>query len=115
MDPISEFPGARQPTEESTAAADGLGGGERLVPTVDKSAAMPGAMAGATGFSKVDAGVVDAVPESGAEKPVVLEEQAALLETLEGVVGHAVWQLSPSVVPPAAEEDEVEGIEHEKS
>ena len=62
-----------------------------------------------------DASVADVVPKSRAEKPEVLEEQAALPEALEGVVGHAVWQPSPQVVPPAAEEDKVEEIEREES
>ena len=54
--------------------------------------------------------------EYGAEKPVVLEEQAALPKTSEGMVGHAVRPPSPQVAPPAAEEeDEVEEIEREES
>ena len=43
------------------------------------------------------------------------EEQTALLEALEGVVGHAMWPLSPLVVPPAIEEDKVEEIEREEA
>jgi len=62
---------------------------------MDESAAMPVAMVGATGSLEVDAGVADAVLESGVEKPVVLEDQAALPKTLEGMVGHAVWPPSP--------------------
>ena len=46
---------------------------------------------------------------------MVPEEQAALPKTTEGVVGHAVRPPSPQVVPPAAEEDEVEEIECEES
>ena len=45
-----------------------------MAPTVDEPAAVPGAMAGAAGSLEVDAGVVDVTPESGVEKPVVLEE-----------------------------------------
>ena len=81
--------------EESTTAADGLGGGDRLVTTADKSAATLGATAGATGSSEADAGVTDDVPKSRAEKPVVLEEQASLPEASEGVVGHVVRQPRP--------------------
>ena len=66
--------------------------------------------------SGVEAGATDAAPESRAEKPVVPEEQTALPEASEGVVGHAVRPSSPLVVPLAAEEeDEVEEIEREES
>ena len=98
--------------EESIAVADGLGSRERLAPTADESAAMPGATAGATGSLKVDARVDDSTLESGVEEPVVPEEQRSLPETSEGVVGHAVWPLSPLATE---EEDEVEEIEHEES
>ena len=85
----------RWPTEESTAAADGLGGGERLAPTADESAVVLGATVGAAGSLEADAGVADAASESGVEKPVVPEEQAAFPETSEGMVGHVVRSLSP--------------------
>ena len=56
------------------------------------------------------------MPESGAEKPVVLEEQKALPEALEGMVGRVVRPPSPQVAPPAMEEeDKVEEIEREES
>ena len=111
-DPIPESPGARWPVEESTAAADELGGGEQLVSMVDKPVAVPGSTAGAAVSSEVEAGVANAMPESGAEKSVEPEEQAACPKTSEGVVGHAVRPPSPLVVPPATkEEDEVEEIE----
>ena len=87
--------GARWPIEESTAAADVLGGGEQLAPTVDKSAAVPGAMVEAAGSLGVEAGVSHTAPESGAEEPVVLGEQMPLPEVLEGVVGHVVRPPSP--------------------
>ena len=64
-DPVPESSGAQWPMEESTAAADGLGGGEQLAPMADESAAMPGVTAGATGSSEVDARVADATPELG--------------------------------------------------
>ena len=73
-DPIPKSPGARWPMEESTAAADELGGKERLASMADKPAAVPGEMAGATGPLEVEAGVANAMPETRVEKPVVLEE-----------------------------------------
>ena len=45
-----------------------------MAATVDESAAMPGAMERAAGSSEVEAGAADTVPESRAEKMVVLEE-----------------------------------------
>ena len=82
----------------------------------DGSATVPGATAEATGSSRVEAGVTDATPEAGAEKPAVPEEQMALPETPKGMVRHDVQPRSPLVVPPAAvEEDEVEEIEREES
>ena len=50
--PIPESPGARQPTEESTATAGGLGGDEQLASTVDSSATMLGATTEATGVTE---------------------------------------------------------------
>ena len=115
-DPVSESPGVQRPLEESTADADELGGRERLASVADEPMAMPRAMVGTTRSSDVDAGVVDAASESGAEKPMVPEEQTMLPEVSEGVVGHAVRPLSPLVVPPATEEeDKVEEIKREES
>jgi len=115
-DPVPESPGARRPVEESTAAADVLGGGERLAPSADGSAVMPREMAEAVGSSEADAGVADATLESSVGKPVGPEEQAALPETSKGVVGRTVRPPSPQVVPLAMEEeDKVEEIEHEES
>ena len=71
---VPESLGAQRPMEESTAAMDGLGGGEWLATSADESAATLGAMVGATGSSKADAGVVATMPESRVEKPVVPEE-----------------------------------------
>ena len=70
VDPIPKSLGARRPTEDSTAVADVLGGGEWLAPTADGSVAMPGAMAEAAGSSEVVARVADATPESTADMPV---------------------------------------------
>ena len=86
-----------------------------MATSVDESAAMPGATEGAARSSEADAGVAAVVPESRAEKLVVPEEQAALAETSEGMVGHVVRPPSPQVVPLAAEEDEVEEIEREEA
>ena len=114
--PVLESPGAQQPAEESTATADGLGGGERLASMVDGSVTVPGATAKAAGSSRAEAGVAEATPEARAEKPVVPKEQTTLPEASKDVVGHIVRPRSPLVVPPAvAEEDEVEEIEREES
>ena len=75
VDPILESSGARRSVEESAAATGGLGGGEQLVPMVDESVTVLGAMAEATGSSAVNAGDVDAAPESRAARPVTFEEQ----------------------------------------
>ena len=116
IDPVLESSGTRRPTEESITTAGGLDSIEQLAPMADGSAMKPRATIEATGASKADARVADAMPETRAEKLVVLEEQMALPEASEGVVRHAMWPLSPLVVPPAAEEeDEVEEIVHEES
>ena len=113
--PIPESPGTRQSAKESTATADGLGGGERLASTADGSAAALEATVGTAGSSGAKARVADVAPESRAERPAVPEEQTALPEASEGVVGHAIRPPSPQVVPPAvAEEDEVEEIERDE-
>ena len=52
-----------------------------MVMMVDESAATPGATAGATGSSEAEARVIDAASESGAERSMVPEEQAALPKT----------------------------------
>ena len=71
---VPESLGAQRPMEESTAAMDGLGGGEWLATSADESVVMPGAMVGAAGSSEADARVAAAMSKSRAEKPVVLEE-----------------------------------------
>ena len=97
--PVDHVPvssGAQRRMKESTAAADELDDDERLAPTVGESATtVPEAMVGAAKSLEADAGVADAVPELRVEKPVEPEEQAALPETSEGVVGHAVRPQSP--------------------
>ena len=52
--PILESPSGRQPTEESTAPAGGLGGDERLASTMDGSVAVPGATVEAYSARGVD-------------------------------------------------------------
>ena len=88
--PILESPGARQSAEESTTAADGLGGGERMASMVDRSVMVPGVSAEAAGSSGAEVGVTDTAPESGAGKSTVPEEQTVLPEASKGMVGHAV-------------------------
>ena len=75
-----------------------------------------GAMVKAVGSSGAEAGVADTGPKSGVGKPTLPEEQTMLPKASKGMDGHAVWPRSPSVVPPAAaEEDEVEEIERKES
>ena len=95
MAPVPESLGARQSVEESTAPVGGLGGGERLAPMVDGSAAVPRATAEAAGSSGAKAGVSHATSEFRMEKPMVLGEQTALPEVSEGMVRHVVCPLSP--------------------
>ena len=90
-DPILESPGARWPTEESTTAADGVGGGERLTMMVTDATETPGAAKSL----KAGAGATNVMPESRAGRPVVPKEQVALPEMSKGVVGHVVRPLSP--------------------
>ena len=114
-DPFLESPGARRPMEESTTTANELGDGERLASMADEPAVVLGETAGAAGPSEAEARVADATLETRAEKPVVPEGQTALPEASEGMVRHVVRPLSPLVVPPAAEEDEVEEIERKEA
>ena len=111
--PASESPGARQPAVETTVAAGGLGGSERSASMEDGSETVPVNTAEAAGAVGAEPGVASNAPESRVEKPGVSEEQTALPEASEGMVGPAVQAPSPQVVHPAtAEEDEVEEIEH---
>ena len=106
---MSESPVARQPMEESTAATDELGGGERLA---DKSATVSDVTAETARSSGAEARVADAAPAFYTEGPMVPDEQPALPQASEGVVEHATRRPSPRVVHPAtAEEDEVEEME----
>ena len=76
---------------------------------------VPVATVGAARSLDVDAGVADTTLESRAEEMVVLEEQAVLPKASVGMVRHDVRPPGPLVVPPAAEEDEVEEIEREEA
>ena len=79
---------------------------------MDRSAAVPEAMARTAGSSGVEAGVAGDAPESRAVKPMAPEGQTALPEVSQGMVGATIQPWSPPVVPRAtAEEDEVEEIE----
>ena len=100
-DSIPESPSAHQFAEESTTAADGVGGGERLVTTADDSVETPGAMAGAAKSSEAGAGATDVMPEFGVQRPAVSKEQAACPKMSQGVVRHSVWPPSPQGAPPA--------------
>ena len=112
---MSESPGARQPAVETTAAAGGLGGGERSASVEDGSETVHVNMVETAGAVGAKTGVASNAPESGVEKPAVLE-QTVLPKAPKGVVGHAVRPRSPPVVPPAAaEEDKLEEIEREES
>ena len=115
MDPILESLGARQHMGEPIAAIGGLGGGEQLVSTANESATAPSAMVGTVGSLGVEAVVTSVTPESGAKNLAVPKEQTALPEVSKGMVGPAIWPLSPQVVPPAAaEEDGVVVVERDE-
>ena len=66
IDSVPESPGARRFVEDSTIAADGVGGGEQLATTAGDSTEMPGATERAAESSKVIAGAANIVPESRA-------------------------------------------------
>ena len=65
-DSVPETLGGRPFEEDSTTAADGVGGGERLATTADDSMETPGATMRAIESSKEGAGAADVMPESGA-------------------------------------------------
>ena len=84
--------------------------------TANESVTAPSATGGTAGSSGVEAVVTSVTPKSRPENLAVPKEQTALPEVSKGMVGPAIWPLSPQVVPPAAaEEDEVEEIEREES
>ena len=56
---------------------------------------MPGATARAVESSRVEAGATDIMPESRAQGPVALEEQAVRPEMPQGMVGFSVRLSSP--------------------
>ena len=76
-DAVLELSGARRFVEDSTTAADGVGGGERSATTTSDLIEMLGAIARATESSKVEVGDAGATPESRAQGPTASEEQAA--------------------------------------
>ena len=95
IDSVLESPGARRFAEDSTTAADGVGGGERSATMTGDLIETLGATARAAESSKVEARAAGAVPKSVAQGPAASEEQVAHREMLQGVVGHSVWPTSP--------------------
>jgi len=95
VDPILESLGARRSAEESTAATSKLSGGEKLASTADESAPVSKMTTETAGSSGAEAGATDAMSAFGAERPAVSEEQAALSEVSEGMVGHIIRPPSP--------------------
>ena len=65
VDSVPESSGAQLFAEESTTAADGVGGGERLATMAADAMEMPGATARATESLEVGAGAADVMSESG--------------------------------------------------
>ena len=110
--PMSGSLGARQPAEESTTTASGLGDGEWSASAEDGSATTREAMAGTAGPSGAETGATGIAPEYGSTEPEAREELTAHPEAAQGMVGPKVRPKSPPVVPPAAmeEEDVVEEI-----
>ena len=100
-DPVLESPGARRPTEESSAPTGGLG-------------AVNGWRRRRTGQRRC---LGQRQKQSGLQWRILEMLVPCLsLETLEGMVGHIVRPPSPQVAPLAVEEeDKVEEIEHEES
>ena len=94
-DSVPESLGARWSTEESTAAAIGVGGGERLATTVVDATEMPRTTARAAKSSEAIAGAADVMPKSETHRLAASEEQAACPEMSQGVVGRSVWPPSP--------------------
>ena len=72
--PVSGSLGARQPVEESTTTAGGLGDSKRSASAGDGSAIIPEAMAVTAGPSGAKTGVVSEALESGSAKPMVPKE-----------------------------------------
>ena len=65
-DSVLESPSAHRFVEDSTTAADGVGGGEQLATMAGDSTETLGATARATESSKEGAGATDVMLESGA-------------------------------------------------
>ena len=110
--PMSGSLGARQPAEDSTTAAGGLGHGERSAPAGNESVTTPEATVVTAGPSGAKAGIASEAPKSGSTEPMAPSELKAPPEASWGVVGPFVWPQSPPMVSPAVaeEEDEVEEI-----
>ena len=95
MDSVPKSWVTRQFAEDSTTAADGVGGEERLATTAGDSMEIPGATARATESLEAGAGATDIVLDSRAQGPVALEEQAVRPEMPQGMVGFSVRLSSP--------------------
>ena len=102
-DSVLESPGAQRFAEESTTAADGVGGGERLATTVGESTETLGAMAGAAESSKVEAGAVDVtMPNVGVGLYLGLEPNKIYPGALEpGKLNKSIGSASNSAGPRA--------------
>ena len=97
-DHILESLSAREHTGEPIAAPGELPGGERLPTMASKSATAP-----------------STTVEKGVKKLSESNEQTAVPDSLDGMVGTAIRPPSPKVVPLAAmEEDKVEEIMHDE-
>ena len=93
VDSTQESLGAWWFMEESTTAAGGVEGGERLATTVGDLAETPGATVRMAESSEV--GATDVVSESEAQRPAASEEQSTCPEMPQGVVERSVWPPSP--------------------
>ena len=78
-----------------------------MATTTGDSTETPGATTKAAESSRAEAGAVDVVPKSGAQRPAVSKEQATCPETPQGMVGRFVRPSSPQGAPPAMEEEDV--------
>ena len=94
-DPVPKSSSALWPTEEMTTTTGGAKGGEQQTTMAGEPMETLGVMARAAKPLETEMGAAKATPKSRAKRPVVLDEQAALPESLEGVVRHAVRSPSP--------------------
>ena len=93
--PMSRSPGARQPAEDSTTAAGGLGHGERSALVGNESATIPKATVVAAKPLGAEARIASEAPKSGSTEPMAPSELKAPPEASWGVVGPFVRPWSP--------------------